>query len=189
MPDSPSLKGHLLIAAPSLLDPNFHRSVVLILEHTAEGALGVVLNRPSGVSAADAVPDLSEVVEEHDEVFVGGPVQPQAVIALAEFSEPLNDDSSLVGPIAPIDMGEDIDEMLDGVARVRLFAGYAGWSEGQLDGELDEEAWFTEPAPARRRVLRRQRHPLEPGAGAEGRPLPVGGLDARGPQPQLMCSK
>lgn len=146
MPDSPSLKGHLLIAAPSLLDPNFHRSVVLILEHTAEGALGVVLNRPSGVSAADAVPDLSEVVEEHDEVFVGGPVQPQAVIALAEFSEPLNDESSLVGPIAPIDMGEDIDEMLDGVARVRLFAGYAGWSEGQLDGELDEEAWFTEPA-------------------------------------------
>ena len=72
MPDSPSLKGHLLIAAPSLLDPNFHRSVVLILEHTAEGALGVVLSRPSGVSAADAVPDLSEVVEEHDEAELVG---------------------------------------------------------------------------------------------------------------------
>ena len=88
MAESPSLKGHLLIATPALLDPNFHRSVVLILEHTAEGALGVVLNRPSGVSAADAVPDLSTVVvAEDDEVFVGGPVQPQAVIALAEFSD------------------------------------------------------------------------------------------------------
>jgi putative transcriptional regulator len=147
MAESPSLKGHLLIATPALVDPNFHRSVVLILEHTAEGALGVVLNRPSGVSAADAVPDLEGVVADDDEVFVGGPVQPQAVIALAEYSDvPEGEDARLVGPIAPIDMGEDIDEMLEGVARVRLFAGYAGWSEGQLDGELDEEAWFTEPA-------------------------------------------
>ena len=86
-------------------------------------------------------------------------------------------------------MGEDIDEMLDGVARVRLFAGYAGWSEGQLDGELDEEAWFTEPAlpgdvfsddssTLWNRVLR-----------AQGLALPAGRLDARGSQPQLTCSK
>jgi putative transcriptional regulator len=144
--ESGSLKGHLLIATPALLDPNFHRSVVLILEHTSEGALGLILNRPSGVAASDVVPDLSTVVDDEDEVFVGGPVQPEAVIALAEFSEPLGEDSGLVGPIAALDMGEDIEEVIERIARVRLFAGYAGWGEGQLDGEVDEEAWFTEPA-------------------------------------------
>jgi putative transcriptional regulator len=145
MQPSSSLKGQLLIATPALVDPNFHRSVVLILEHTEEGALGVVLNRPSGIAAADAAPDLASVVTD-DEVFVGGPVQPQAVIALAEFSDPLEPDEGVVGPIAPIDMGEDIEEVLDRISRLRLFAGYAGWGEGQLDGEIDEEAWFTEPA-------------------------------------------
>ncbi len=145
MSQAPSLKGQLLIATPALVDPNFHRSVVLVLEHTADGALGVVLNRPSGISAADAVPELASAVTD-DEVFVGGPVQPQAVLALAEFTDPLDASAAVVGPIAPLDMGEDIGEVLDRITRLRLFAGYAGWGEGQLDGELDEEAWFTEPA-------------------------------------------
>ncbi len=141
-----SLKGQLLIATPALLDPNFFRAVVLVLEHSEEGAIGVVLNRPTGVSAAAAVPDLSAVVGEDDEVFVGGPVQPQAVIALAEFHDPKDGDEVLVGPIGAIDMGDDIEEAIDRIARVRLFAGYSGWSEGQLDDELAEEAWYTEAA-------------------------------------------
>ena len=148
-----------------------------------------MLNRPSGVAAADVVPDLSSVVPDDDEVFLGGPVQQEAVIALAEFHDPQDEDEQLVGPIAPIDMGEDIEEALDRISRVRLFAGYAGWSEGQLDVELDEEAWFTEPAlpgdvfsddseTLWNRVLRRK-----------GCALPAGRVHAGGSQPQLTCSK
>jgi putative transcriptional regulator len=138
-----SLKGQLLIAAPVLLDPNFRRSVVLVIEHSAEGALGVVLNRPTDLPVAEAVPELSEL--DDGCVFAGGPVQPQAVIALAEHTGPVGEES-VVGPIAPIQVSDDIEQLGGRVARVRVFAGYAGWSEGQLDDELAEEAWFTEPA-------------------------------------------
>jgi putative transcriptional regulator len=139
-----SLKGQLLIAAPMLVDPNFHRTVVLIMEHTDEGALGVVLNRPTELAVGEAVPDLAELADG-DPVFAGGPVQPQAVIALAEHTGPVGEES-VCGPIAPIQVSDDIDDIGGHVARVRVFAGYAGWGEGQLDDELAEEAWFTEPA-------------------------------------------
>jgi len=139
-----SLKGQLLIAAPMLVDPNFHRTVVLIMEHTDEGALGVVLNRPTELAVGDAVPDLAELADG-DPIFAGGPVQPQAVIALAEHTGPVGEEA-VVGPIAPIQVSDEIDELEGHVARVRVFAGYAGWSEGQLDDELAEEAWFIEPA-------------------------------------------
>jgi putative hydroxymethylpyrimidine transport system substrate-binding protein len=139
-----SLKGQLLIAAPMLVDPNFHRTVVLIMEHSEEGALGVVLNRPTELAVGDAVPDLAELADG-DPVFAGGPVQPQAVIALAEHTGPVGDES-VCGPIAPIQVSDDIEDISGHVARVRVFAGYAGWGEGQLDDELAEEAWFTEPA-------------------------------------------
>ena len=139
-----SLKGHLLIAAPILLDPNFHRTVVLVMEHTPEGALGVVLNRPTELEVGDAVPDLADLADgEH--IFAGGPVQPQAVIALAEHTGPIGDEA-VCGPIAPIQVDDDMDDLAGQVSRVRVFAGYAGWGGGQLDGELEEEAWFTEPA-------------------------------------------
>ncbi len=141
-----SLKGQLLIATPSLLDPNFRRSVVFVLEHTPEGAVGVVLNRPTGVAAGEAVPELAPLMHDDDQVFVGGPVQPRSVIALAEFAQPDPADEAIVGPIAPIDVGAGVDEVAERVSRVRVFAGYAGWGEGQLDDELTEEAWFTEPA-------------------------------------------
>ena len=139
-----SLKGQLLIAAPMLVDPNFHRTVVLIMEHSDEGALGVVLNRPTELAVGDAVPDLAELADG-DPIFAGGPVQPQAVIALAEHIRPVGAEA-VVGPIAPIQVSDDIEELEGQVARVRVFAGYAGWSEGQLDDELAEEAWFIEPA-------------------------------------------
>ena len=139
-----SLKGQLLIAAPMLVDPNFHRTVVLIMEHTDEGALGVVLNRPTELAVGDAVPDLAEFADG-DPVFAGGPVQPQAVIALAEHTSPVGEEA-VVGPIAPIQVADDIEELGGHVARVRVSAGYAGWTEGQLDDELAEEAWFIEPA-------------------------------------------
>jgi putative transcriptional regulator len=138
-----SLKGQLLIAAPVLVDPNFRRSVVLIIEHSDAGALGVVLNRPTELPVADAVPELADL--DGGYIFAGGPVQPQAVIALAEYSGP-PPDGAVCGPIAPIGVESDMDTLAEQVTRVRVYAGYSGWGEGQLDDELREEAWFVEPA-------------------------------------------
>ena len=118
-----SLKGQLLIAAPMLVDPNFHRTVVLIMEHSDEGALGVVLNRPTELAVGEAVPDLAELADG-DPVFAGGPVQPQAVIALAEHTGPVGDES-VCGPIAPIQVSDDIEDMSGHVARV-LNGDYVG---------------------------------------------------------------
>jgi putative transcriptional regulator len=138
-----SLKGQLLIAAPVLIDPNFRRTVVLVIEHGDAGALGVVLNRPTEMSVEDAVPELAGLGDGC--VFAGGPVQPQAVIALAEYSG-APPDGSVCGPIAPVGVDSDMDGLAERVTRVRVYAGYSGWAEGQLDGELEEEAWFVEPA-------------------------------------------
>jgi putative transcriptional regulator len=116
----PSLKGKLLIAAPLLVDPNFHRTVVLVIEHSAEGALGVVLNRPTELAVAEAVPELAEL--DDGCVFAGGPVQPQAVIALAEYAGP-PPEGAVCGPIAPIGVESDMDAIADEVTRVRVYAG------------------------------------------------------------------
>src|ERR1700704_3233492 len=80
-----SKRGQLLIAGPGLLDPNFWRTVVLIVEHSEDGALGLVLNRPSETTVAEAVPQLADLLDGDQEVFVGGPVQPSGVIVLAQF--------------------------------------------------------------------------------------------------------
>src|SRR5947209_3234689 len=82
-----SVRGQLLVAGPTLLDPNFWRTVVLIIEHNEEGALGLVLNRPSETTAGEAVPELEPVVDLDDPVFVGGPVQPSSVIVLGQFED------------------------------------------------------------------------------------------------------
>ena len=83
-----SLRGHVLVAAPSLVDPNFRRTVVLVGEHGEEGAMGVVLNRPSEVTVGEAVPPLAQLAGERAVVWVGGPVQPQAIVVLGDFDEP-----------------------------------------------------------------------------------------------------
>src|SRR4051812_15345844 len=83
-----SLRGSLLVAGPTLLDPNFRRTVVLIAEHNDEGAMGVILNRPSGMTVADAAPDLEPIVGGELPIFAGGPVQPTAGVVLAEVAEP-----------------------------------------------------------------------------------------------------
>lgn len=138
-----SLRGQLLIAAPSLVDPNFVRTVVLIAEHGADGALGVVLNRPSDSSIGEVVPDLSHLIDPDDMVFAGGPVQPGGVMVLAEFDDPA--DAAL-----PVDddlgfIAVDADTSSVSAARARAFAGHAGWGAGQLEEELEEEAWFLAP--------------------------------------------
>src|SRR5579859_1513650 len=89
-----SARGQLLIAGPTLLDPNFWRTVVLVVEHSDEGALGLVLNRPSESTVGEAVPQLSNVADPEDEVLVGGPVGQSAVIVLADFEDP--DEAALI---------------------------------------------------------------------------------------------
>jgi putative transcriptional regulator len=141
-----SLKGQLLIASPALVDPNFRRTVVLVTEHTEEGAMGVVLNRVSAVAVADAVPQLAELVEQGGLVHVGGPVQPEAVVALAELDDPDEAAAMAFADIGYIRADAQPDELVGAVRRLRLFAGYSGWGAGQLEGELGESAWIVEPA-------------------------------------------
>ncbi|HVW18714.1 MAG TPA: YqgE/AlgH family protein [Solirubrobacteraceae bacterium] len=140
-----SLRGKLLIAAPVLADPNFARTVVLIAEHGADGALGVVLNRPSEATVREVVPDLGEVVDDDEPVFVGGPVQPDGVLVLAEFEDPAKAALTLDGDLGFVALESDIEAVGGQTRRARAFAGHAGWGPGQLDAELDEEAWFVAP--------------------------------------------
>jgi putative transcriptional regulator len=140
-----SLRGHLLVAAPSLIDPNFRRTVVLIGEHGEEGALGVVLNRPSEVTVGQAAPPLAELAGEDALVWVGGPVQPQAIVILGEFDEPERAAALVVGSVGFLP-GEIEPDELGELSRARVFAGYAGWGAGQLESELAEESWIVEPA-------------------------------------------
>jgi putative transcriptional regulator len=141
-----SLRGKLLLAGPVLKDPNFDRSVVFIAEHTEDGAMGLVLNRPSSATVAEAVPDLTWVAGDDDPVYVGGPVAPNGVIVLAEWEDPtqavvlVDDDLGFVPGDA-----EDADALAAAVRRARVYAGHAGWGPGQLEAELAEEAWIVEP--------------------------------------------
>jgi putative transcriptional regulator len=138
-----SLRGQLLVAAPSLQDPNFFRTVVLIVEHTVEGAMGIVLNREADTGLDEAVPDLIDVPGIEETMHVGGPVQPQTVILVAEFTDPEADTPLVVGSVGVVGAETDLDELPAAIIRGRAFAGYAGWGPGQLEAELEEEAWFT----------------------------------------------
>jgi putative transcriptional regulator len=136
-----SLRGKLLIAAPSLFD-YFRRAVVLVLEHSPDGAMGVVLNRESDTPVAEAVPVLAPFSEPEELVRIGGPVAPQAVVALGEFEDIDEAGTHVVGSLGTLDP----DAENQSLRRIRVYAGYAGWAPGQLDGELEQEAWVVLPA-------------------------------------------
>ena len=167
--DAPSLRGKLLVANPALPDPNFHRTVVLMLEHSAEGAVGVVLNRPTATDVGDAVPEWGAFAAEPPVLFEGGPVQPQAAICLAEVAGAGATPQwhPVLGEVGTLDLTAHEDDVTPPVSRLRVFAGYAGWGAGQLEHELDLGAWFTvdagpddvlsgEPRMLWPRVLKRQ---------------------------------
>ncbi len=140
-----SLRGHLLVAGPALVDPNFWRTVVLVGEHTEEGALGIVLNRPSETLVEDALPELTLLADEMGAVYVGGPVQPSAVVVLADFVEPGRADSLVLESVGFLPSEIDPDELGE-LRRARVYVGYAGWGPGQLDEELEEGSWIVERA-------------------------------------------
>jgi putative transcriptional regulator len=138
-----SLRGKLLIASPGIVDPSFRRAVVLVAEHSEEGAMGLVLNRVSEVTVGESVPALEWIAAEEQPVHVGGPVAESSVIVLAEFDDParaallLEDDLGFIPAEA-----EDPGGLADATRRTRVFAGHAGWGPGQLDAEMAEESWI-----------------------------------------------
>lgn len=138
---SESVRGQLLIAAPSLFD-YFRRSVILVLEHTPDGAMGVVLNRESETPVAEALPALAELPGADGLVRLGGPVSPESVVALGEFGDPDEAGTAVLGPLGTLDP----DAANSSLRRVRVYAGYAGWAPGQLDGELEQGAWIVQQA-------------------------------------------
>lgn len=144
--------GALLVAGPSLEDPNFHRSVVLLLAYgPAEGALGVILNRPNDVPVGELLPAWADLAAQPASVFVGGPVARDNVICLARLRPRAVGGFDGCSPVpgidglATLDLNRSPSDMEEGVDAVRLFSGYAGWSVGQLEGEVDAGGWLTLP--------------------------------------------
>src|ERR1700753_2250635 len=140
-----SARGQLLIAGPGLVDPNFWRTVVLIVEHSDEGALGLVLNRPSETTVGEAVAELEQLLDVGDSLYVRRPVQPSALIVLAEFNQP--GEAALIAfeDIGVLANGAQDDPSLS-VRRGRAFVGHAGWGPGQLDDEVERGDWILERA-------------------------------------------
>ncbi len=136
-----SLRGQLLVAGPALVDPNFHRTVVLVCEHDEDGAMGLVLNRPSPILAEQAIPELVEALGPDERLWVGGPVQTTSVVVLADFADGA-EGMRVAGDVGLVLPDADLETVATAVHRARAFLGYAGWGGGQLDGELADEDWI-----------------------------------------------
>ncbi|HSM66265.1 MAG TPA: YqgE/AlgH family protein [Ilumatobacteraceae bacterium] len=171
IPGTSPTKGRLLVATPPLEDANFDRTVIFVLEHHDEGAIGVVINRPSYEALDEPLDRWIDLQSAPSSVFTGGPVEESALIALAETTQPLSGEeeylSPIVGTIASADLTADPALVAAEVKGVRVFRGYAGWGPGQLEGEIDAGAWLVldsepgdvfsaEPDELWRTVLRRQ---------------------------------
>lgn len=166
----------LAVATPLLDDPNFARCVVYVLDHDDDGAVGLVLDRPSDTDVGAVLPGWRPLVSDPGLVHVGGPVQLTAAICLADTraTPPAGFAPAArgrLGAIGTVDLDADPDELAPYVERLRVWAGYAGWGSGQLEREVAEGAWWmvdsrpddvftADPAGLWRRVLRRQPAPL-----------------------------
>jgi putative transcriptional regulator len=138
-------KGRLLVATPALVDDNFDRTVILVVEHTEEGALGVVLNRPGGVAVGEILDRWEPLATRPAVMYIGGPVEREAILALGAHlhSEPATDvgTTMVIGSIGVVDLSREPDEVAAELTGLRLFSGYAGWGPGQLDKEIDAGGW------------------------------------------------
>ena len=166
--------GRLLVSTPQLDDGVFHRSVILMLQHSDEGAQGVVLNKPLGAEVDAVLPGWGEHIAAPQTLFQGGPVQVDSALGLVTVprDEGLPPGSQrLFGSVAIIDLDTPPLLVMPEVGGLRIFAGYAGWSAGQLEGELRRGSWYVvdsvpddlltaEPERLWERVLRRQRGEL-----------------------------
>lgn len=168
---SASTKGRLLLATPPMDDPNFDRTVVYMLEHRDDGALGVVINRPTDETLQEPLERWADLQAPPDSLFLGGPVEPDALIALALANQPVTEESDELSPVsgrvASADLTTDPAFVAAVASSVRVFRGYAGWGPGQLEGEIESGGWLVldaeptdvfaaEPDELWRDVLRRQ---------------------------------
>lgn len=148
------MQGRLLVASPSLEDPNFSRAVVLLLVHGSEGALGIVINRPSPAGIEEILPQWRDLAAFPARVFRGGPVSVSNAICLAEPSKDLAVASyphgvePTVAGLVSVDLGGDPALLAPALHELRVFSGYAGWSAGQLESEMEAGGWIvTDPLP------------------------------------------
>lgn len=145
---APPAAGRLLVASAVLTDPNFSRTVVLLLDHGTDGTLGVVLNRPTDLTVAQALPAWSDVAGDPGLIFRGGPVSTEAALALGVAVEPADDKRAsagwraVIGRIGLVDLDAVPDAMDPALSSLRVYAGHAGWASGQLDCELAAGAWM-----------------------------------------------
>jgi len=140
--------GMLLVATRALLDPNFAESVVLVLDVDDDGALGVVINRPSGVPVAQVLDGWDAVVDEPDTLFVGGPVSPEGALAvglLRTDADVPDGFRGFAGRLGLVDLDAPVERVNGSLAGMRIFAGYAGWGAGQLEAEIDDGSWHVVP--------------------------------------------
>jgi len=161
-----SLQGRLLVATPILTDPNFDRTVVYLCFHTEHGAFGLVLNRPlEGVDVGDHLPAWTPHLSPPASLFVGGPVENTAALGLARGAA--GEGWTEVGPRLGLVNLQHEPAGTSGIEDLRVFLGYAGWSDGQLEGEIEEGAWLVvdalpgdlfsgDPGSLWRNVLKRQ---------------------------------
>ena len=142
-----SLQGHLLLAAPRLMDPNFRRTVVLLVQHNDEGALGLVLNRPTKAHINEVWSQISDTPCVSSAVIhLGGPVEGPL---MALHQDELLSDASVASGIYFTPEPAKIQQLVSNEdSPARLFVGYAGWGAGQLETEMREGSWFTTPATA-----------------------------------------
>jgi len=146
-----STVGKLLIAEPMLGDPNFDRTVVLMIEHTDEGALGVVLNRPTELEVDAVLHEWADLAATPPVLYMGGPVEQNGVLALGRRRQDAGELpgwTSVLGDVGTIDLHRGPDDVAGGLDGVRFFAGYSGWGGGQLEAELAEGAWLVVAADA-----------------------------------------
>lgn len=140
-----SFRGRLLISGGSLFDPNFRHTVVLIAEHNADGAVGVVLNRALDATVRETLPTLSDLVSPEQRLFQGGPVQPTSAVLLVELARPELADILVFGSVGFL-TGEVSADVKPNILRARIFAGYSGWGPGQLEAEMAGDSWIVDAA-------------------------------------------
>lgn len=147
--------GRLLVASPTLADLNFARTIVLLLDAGHDGALGVVLNRPTSLEVREVLAEWEPVVAGPVVMFSGGPVETDSALAVAEVREAAADGDDDAGPVGwrrvfgatgLVDLDAPVEIMASAVTSLRIFAGYAGWGAGQLEEEIAEGAWYVVPA-------------------------------------------
>ena len=145
-------KGVFLVASPTMTDPNFSETVILIVEHGPGGSLGVVLNRSTKVLLSDALPEINRLKGTTHRLFAGGPVEPTRLVMLFRFKEPPEDAQSVFDGVYVGGTPKTLERIMTESKpneTFRAFAGYAGWGPGQLKFEMLQGAWATLPADSK----------------------------------------